>query len=47
MDRQSFYVKVASGARAAVKMDTPKPALRSPNSTPWIILFDAMWPFEV
>jgi hypothetical protein len=27
-DRAAFYVKVASGARAAVKMDIPKPALR-------------------
>ena len=33
-DRQSFYVKVASGARAAVKMDTPKPALRPPIQPP-------------
>ena len=34
MDRQSFYVKVASGARATVKMDTPKPALRPPIQPP-------------
>ena len=33
-DRQSFYVKVASGARATVKMDTPKPALRPPIQPP-------------
>ena len=27
-DRQAFYLKAASSARATVKMDTPKPALR-------------------
>ena len=33
-DRQAFYVKAASGARASVKMDTPKPALRPPIQPP-------------
>ena len=33
-DRQAFYVKVASGAQASVKMDTPKPALRPPIQPP-------------
>ena len=33
-DRQAFYVKVASAARASVKMDIPKPPLRAPVQPP-------------
>ena len=33
-DRQAFYVKVTSVARASMKMDIPKPALRSPIQPP-------------
>ena len=33
-DRQTFYVKVASGAQASVRMDIPKPSLRPPIQPP-------------
>jgi hypothetical protein len=33
-DRQAFYLKVASAARANIKMDMPKPPLRPPVQPP-------------
>ena len=33
-ERQAFYIKAASAARASVKMDIPKPALRPPIQPP-------------
>ena len=33
-DRQAYYVKAASAARASVRMDTPKPSLRPPIQPP-------------
>ena len=40
-DRQAFYVKVASDARASVKMDTTKPALRPPIQPPGLFFLIA------
>ena len=48
-DRQTYYVKVASAARASVNMSIPKPALRPPLQPPglWHLMACGLFNFDL